>query len=327
MRIIFCGSGEFAVPTLLAVLAAGHEVVKVVTQPARPSGRGGKVHHTPVSEAARQAKLDILECPNINAPDAVEALRTANGDLICVVDFGQMVRAAARGAARLGAFNLHGSLLPELRGAAPVNWAVIRGCSHTGVTTFSLVDKMDAGAMFLQDATDISPEETAEELRRRLADIGAGTVCRTLEMLASGAVRGQVQNESRATLAPRLTKSDGIIDWSADAITIRNLVHGVWPWPGGQAVFISGKNPGVPVAIARVQALGDDHDATGVPREPGVLGVTCGATGKKELTVAAGRGRLRIVEIQPAGKKLMPWQAFVNGHRPQQGDRFARPSS
>ncbi|MFB3894212.1 MAG: methionyl-tRNA formyltransferase [Phycisphaerae bacterium] len=326
MRIVFCGSGSFAAPTLRAIIRAGHDVVKIVTQPPRPSGRGGKVHRTPLDEAARAEdvlKQDpgrICECQNVNSPEAVAAIRDAKPDVICVADFGQFIRQPVRQLAPMGAFNLHGSLLPELRGAAPINWAIIRGYPRTGVTTFSLVDKMDAGAMYLQDSTDIRPDETAEELRARLAEIGAGVVCRTLEMLARGPVTGQAQNESRVTLAPMLKKSDGLIDWSAEAAAIRNLIHGVWPWPGGQAIFRRAGGPDTPVIVARAAVEPDSESprAMGPRAEPGTLDA--------DLLVVTGRGRLRIVEIQPAGKRVMTWKDFVNGHRPKAGDRFVRPS-
>lgn len=312
MRLIFCGSGAFAIASLTAAQRAGHQVLRVITQPPKPSGRGGKVHVTPLADAARAAGLTVTEIQNINAPESVELIRADKPDVIVVADFGQMVRAAVRESAPLGAFNLHGSLLPELRGAAPVAWAIIRGYATTGVTTFSLVDKMDAGPIFLQAATDIRPTETAEELRLRLSEIGADLVCKTIDLLAAGQAHGQAQDESKATLAPRLKKSDAVIDWTADALAVRNRIHGVWPWPAGHAVFVRKDGHAVPVLIARAAA------------ETGDSGLPAG-TLDKDLLVATGRGRLRILEIQPAGKRLMAWRDFVNGQRTGPGDKFVPP--
>ena len=311
MRIVYCGSGSFGVPTLAALKAAGHAVVRVYTQPARPAGRGGKLRVTPIGEVACWAGLDTAECEKINAPQVVEEIRALRPDAIVVVDFGQMIRAGVRDCAPLGAINLHGSLLPALRGAAPVNWAMIRGDREAGVTTFKLVDAMDAGDMYLKASTEIDPRETALELRGRLASIGAKVMIDTLEGLGSGQLQGEHQDNSLATLAPRLTKADGVIQWTASAVEIRNRVHGTWHWPGGQAIF-HGQRQAVPVALARVEAIDDAPTAAA-------------GTVEKDLTIATGLGRIRVVELQPAGKRLMAWQDFVNGHRVVAGDTFTAP--
>jgi methionyl-tRNA formyltransferase len=311
MRVVFCGSGEFAAPSLRALAAGGaHRIVQVVTQPARPAGRGGKLHPTPIAEAARALGLEPIECPDINAADAVAAIRSAAPDVICVADFGQFVRQSARQCARIDTINLHASLLPALRGAAPINWAIIRGLAGTGVTTFSLVDRMDAGPIYLQADTEVRPDETALELRVRLAELGAAVMCRTLDMLESNQAKGIVQDESRVTLAPKLRKSDGRLEWSADAVSLRNCIHGCWPWPGGRALFRRKDGKDFDVIIARAAAPPD-----GASGPPGSVDA--------ELAVRTGSGRLRIVEIQPAGKRVMAWRDFVNGYRVSEGDLFA----
>lgn len=312
MRLIFCGSGAFSIPSLHAVLRDDHLVLRVITQPPRPAGRGGKVQVTPLADAAGLAGLTVTELENINAPESVAMIQADKPDVIVVADFGQLVRAPVREATRLGAFNLHGSLLPELRGAAPVAWSIIRGDKTTGVTTFELVDKMDAGPIYLQASTEILPEETAEELRHRLSELGADLVCKTLDLLESGQAQGHVQDESRKTLAPRLQKSDGLIDWSASAVSIRNRIHGTWPWPAGHAVFVRADGHALPVLMARAAAVEGDS------------GLECG-TLDKDMLVATAKGRLRILEIQPAGKRLMSWRDFVNGQRPAPGDKFIQP--
>jgi len=312
------GSGWFGVPTLAALCEAGHAVVRVYTQPSRPAGRGGHVRGTPAGEAARRLGLDVRECANVNAPEAVAEIRALAADVIVVVDFGQIMRAPVRGAAAHGAINLHGSLLPLLRGAAPVNWAMIQGLSVTGVTTFSLVDAVDAGDVYARAQTEIDPRETAEELKVRLAEIGAGVMVRTLAAVAAG-TRPVPQDHALATSAPRLTKHDGVIDWARSAEEIRGLVHGTWRWPGGQAVF-AGSTHTTSVTLARVECVPPSCPA-------GILPASCLGTVLADGTVVTGDGRLRVLELQPAGKRPMSWKDFVNGHRVAVGDRFCTPTT
>jgi len=317
MRIVFCGSGTLAPPVLRAVTESRHELLYVLTQPPRPAGRGGRsktdrrsVRPTPLALAAEEMGLTAAECPDVNAPDVVASIRDHAPDVICVADFGQMIRKPVRDCARLDAINLHASLLPELRGAAPVRWAIIRGYPKTGVTAFSLVDALDAGPVLARRETEIDPDETAQALKARLADLGAQLVCQTLDALAGGEAERTEQDHGAATLAPLLKKSDGVIDWQADAAAIRNRIHGTWPWPGGQTVFHGAGGRDLAVVIARAAVAGGD--AAG---EPGTV--------DDELCVAAGRGRVRIVELRPAGGRLMDFRDFVNGYRVSPGDGFA----
>jgi methionyl-tRNA formyltransferase len=311
MRLVYLGSGSFSVPSLEAILSTQHEVAGIVTQPARPAGRGGKLRPTEVAQAARRAGHDVIECADINADESVAALRAMQPDVICVADFGQLIRPAVVEVAARGAVNLHASLLPELRGAAPINWALIRGLRKTGVTTFRIVQKMDAGPIYLQAETDILPDETAESLKRRLARIGAELLCRTLDLLADGRAEPEEQDHARATFAPRLKKSDGAIDWSADAEAVCNLVRGTWPWPGAQAVFRRRGGHDVDVTIAAATVAPGEGAG-----EPGTLGA--------DLAVSAGTGRVQIGRLRPAGKRPMEWRDFVNGYRVQPGDRFGQ---
>ena len=311
MRILLCGNGDFGIPSLKAVLSSKHEVAGIVTQPARPAGRGGKLRATAIAQCAADLGLEATQCDDVNSPEAIGLIRPVKPDVIFVVDFGQFVSRTVRELAPLGAFNLHGSLLPDFRGAAPVNWAIIRGHAKTGVTTFSLVDRMDAGPVYAAQETDISPDETADQLRERLAALGAGLVCKTLDMLESGETNPVSQDESRATRASKLRKSDGWVDFSDDVVAVRNLVHGTWPWPGGQARYVSaGQETEQLVTIARAAAVDGQC-------EPGLVNT--------ELLVGTGKGLLRILKIRPAGRRLMHWQDFVNGYRVRPGDKFVRP--
>jgi len=303
MRLVFCGSGGFGVPTLRALAAGGHDVALVVTQPPRPAGRGGRLTPTPLSTVARELHLSVTAVEDVNAAENVAAIAHAAPEVVLVADFGQKIGPEVRAAAPHGAVNLHGSLLPELRGAAPVNWAIIRGFARTGVTVFRIVERMDAGPVFCRKATAISPDETAEELRARLAELGVRAVLETLDALAAGPCQGQEQDESLATRAPRLKKSDGAIDFSADAVTVRNLIHGTWPWPGGQAVYVAPGGKATAVVIARARAA----DVERPHARPGAIG--------EDLTVACGRGSLEILQIKPAGRRLIHWRDFVNGYR------------
>lgn len=310
MRIVFCGSGDFGIPALRALVGGEHEVSLVFTQPPRRAGRGGKLRPTPVSVAAEELHLPVTAAADINADDSAAAIAAPAPEALVVADFGQMIGPAVRDVAPHGAINVHGSLLPELRGAAPVNWAIIRGHEQTGVTVFRIVAAMDAGAVFCQKATPVDPDETADELRARLAELGAAAVMETLAMFAAGRCEGQEQDHSRATPAPRLKKSDGLIDFSAGAVAVRNRIHGTWPWPGGQAVYVCAAGKPVPVVIARAAVAAESGQ-----HAPGEI--------QKDLTVGCGRGRLEIRQIKPAGRRLMDWRDFVNGYRVGPGARFA----
>ncbi len=309
MRVVFCGSGWFAVPSFKAICRGGYELVGLLTQPARKAGRGGKLRHTPIAAAAEEMGVEATPCENINSEESLAMLRAMAPDVIAVVDFGQIIGPQARAASSIDTINLHGSLLPELRGAAPVNWAIIRGYKTTGVTTFSLVGPVDAGAMIASTETEIAPGERADELKARLADMGAELMCKTLDMLASGNAHPVEQDHSQATHAPIMTKSDGVIDWTAPADEIVNLIHGAWPWPGGQAVLKRGDGKEYPMVIARAEV------STGAAMlAPGML--------DEELCVSTGAGWIRILELKPSGKRLMAFKDFANGYRLTAGDSF-----
>ena len=310
MRIVFCGSGDFGIPTLRSLAAGGHEIPLVVTQPPRRAGRGGRLRATPVSLAAEELHLAAIAVEDVNAADAVAAIAQPDAEVMLVADFGQMIGRQVRELTPHGAVNLHGSLLPALRGAAPVNWAIIRGLGETGVTTFRIVAGMDAGPIFCQRATPIRPDETAAELRTRLAELGVEAVRETLSLLARGPCPGREQDDSLVTRAPLLKKSDGRIDFAADAEVVRNLIHGTWPWPAGQAVYVSAEGKSAPVVIARADATAGGPAGA----EPGTV--------DEHLAVRCGRGRLAIRQIKPAGRRLMEWRDFVNGYRAGPGARF-----
>lgn len=312
MRVVFCGSGTFAVHSLRAILAGAHELVGIITQPPRRAGRGAKLRPTPIAEFAIELGLAVNECEDINSDAAVQYLRELAADVMFVAEFGQFIHKPARNASPLGAFNLHASVLPKLRGAAPINWAIIRGYKRTGLTTFAIVGRMDAGPVYATAETDIDPAETSDELRERLAVTGAALVCRTLDMLESGAGKPVEQDESKVTLAPKLTKSDGRIDFTAAAEDIRNLIHGTWRWPGAQAIVKRRQGSDVRVTIARAHV-----EESQLQLAPGTV--------DGEFMVATGQGRLKIDQLKPAGKSLMSLRDFINGYHVTEGDSFETP--
>ncbi|MCK5113605.1 MAG: methionyl-tRNA formyltransferase [Phycisphaerae bacterium] len=317
MQVIFCGSGDFALPSFQAVVAAGYDVTAVVTPPARKAGRGGKLQSTPVAIAAREANLELHETANINSPESVAYLKSRGADAICVIEFGQLVKKPVRDIAKIDAFNLHGSLLPQLRGAGPVNWAIINGLTETGVTSFSLVDKMDAGDVYIKSrAIKIGETMRSDELRATLAQLGAEVVLETLALLESGKAVPEPQDDAKATLAPKLKKSDGFVDFTAPAEQITRLVRGAWNWPGAQADFRRADGKIIPVTIANARTV-EIHSYNGdgcADKTPGSI--------DGDLYIQTGAGRIEILEIKPAGKRLMLWDDFVNGYRVHTGDAF-----
>jgi len=311
MRLLYFGTGEFAIPTLDVLLAGPHEVVRVVTQPDRPRGRGRGVTPTAVKRVALDRGVDVLSVADVNATDVADDLLATGADLAVVVAFGQKIGPKLLDGLPGGMINLHASLLPRHRGAAPINWAVLAGDGVTGVTVFRLTDRMDAGPILCTRSTPVAPGETAAELHDRLAEIGPEAVAEALACFEGNLdPPGEPQDESQATTAGKLTKADGILDLSEAAEALARRVHGLWSWPGAMCRFrtADGRRD-EQVTFARVEVdAADSGDAPGT------------VTG--DLTVATGAGTLKIVELKPAGGKLMPWTAYVNGRHVQPGDRF-----
>ncbi len=313
MKIVLCGSGTFALKILKALLDSPHEVVGVVTPVAHRAGRGRHVRHTPVEDGALEAGLHVLACEDINDEVGHAFLRSCNPDSLCVVEFGQFLKQPTCALATRGAFNLHASILPELRGAGPIQWAILRGDDRTGVTTFELVDKMDAGPILRVETLPICPNERAMELRERLADLACRVVLDTIDDYVAGCANPVEQDHTRATFAPMLKKSDGDLDFTLPAEELLRIIRGTYPWPGAKAKYHCCKEKKViDIAITRARLAEGIADVPPGEIEPG-------------LTIATGRGRLEILELKPAGKREMSWKAFCNGHRVLHGSRFAHP--
>jgi methionyl-tRNA formyltransferase len=302
MRLVYLGTPAFAVPSLQRLVEAGHEVLAVFTQPDRPRGRGQRDAAPPVKEAAVSLGLRVCQPERVRRPESFELLRELAPDAMAIVGYGQIIPQNIIDIAPLGIINVHASLLPKYRGAAPVQWAVANGETRTGVTTMRIDAGLDTGDILLARETEIGPEETAVELGKRLAEMGAALLVETLAGLSSGAIVPCPQDHSRATLAPILKKSDGIIDWSRPAAAIHSRVRGFQPWPAAYTSF-RGQN----LYIWRSHIV--DRPANGSAGAPGSL------ASLKPLTVACGEGFLEIAEVQLEGRRRMPAADFANGQR------------
>ncbi len=308
MRLVFMGTPQAAVPTLRRCLEDGHEVVSVWTQPDRPAGRGNKLAVPPVKEFALHAGLTIHQPAKIRNEEALRLFASHEADAAVVVAYGRILPAGFLSAQRLGCVNVHFSLLPRYRGAAPVNWAIVRGETETGVTTMRIVEELDAGAILLQRATAIGDGETAPELMERLSAVGAELLSETLKRFDE--IEPREQEEEKATFAPVLKREDGLVDWALDAAQIERRVRGFQPWPNAHTTYNSQR-----LVIWRASVAGDGPKTGGA----GEIVVAHG----DELLVSCGEGTLlRLHEVQPEGKRRMSARDFLNGARVRAGERF-----
>jgi methionyl-tRNA formyltransferase len=317
MRLIFMGSGAFALPTLRWLSESEHEVVAVVTQPARGSGRGQRVTRTPVRAVADELGLTAIEPENVNDDEIVEQLRAFGADLALVIAFGQKIRQPLRDALPGGCINLHASLLPKYRGAAPINWAIANGEANSGCTVFQLVDRMDAGPILSMTETPIGSTETAGELHDRLAELGIETVQEALTQFADGKIpTGTPQDDALATPARKLSKDDGNIDFDKPARIVAGHIHGMTPWPGARAKFISREDRWENVTILRAQVV---EDAAAASASPGSV--------LEEGRIATRDAAIEVLEIKPSSGRVMTWRDYANGRQVAPGDRFTSPGS
>lgn len=315
MRLIVMGTGPFAVPMFEAILAAGHDVPVVVTRPTRPTRGRKKPPPNPMREAAEPLGMDIWAPDSINDPEVVQQLGEVGADLMVVCDYGQILSRDTLATTRLGGINLHGSLLPKYRGAAPVQWAIINGDSHSGVTVIHMTPKLDGGPTLVQVDTPIEAHETAETLEVRLSQLGVPAVLEAIELLASWdgkSTLGAIQDSQEVTKAPRLTKQHGAICWSDSALDVINRHRGVQPWPGSFTLWDRGKQP--LRLLVKEMVLAEQHDSG----EPGEVI----AAEDERLIVACGDGCVAFHQIQPAGKRLLTAGEFLRGYQIQPGIRF-----
>ncbi len=309
MRILFMGSGEIGCPTLDALLSSkAHELVGVVSQPDRPKGRALRLTACPAKALADSKKVPLWTPARADDPGFLAELAALQPDVIVLVSYGQMLKRPLLEIPRHGVLNLHPSLLPKYRGAAPIHWAIARGETTTGVTIMLLNEQMDAGDILLQKAEPISPDDTTATLSPRLAKLGARLMLQVLDDLNAGRLSRTPQDDREATFAPRLTRADGCIDWTQPAEVLRNRIRGFFPWPGSFTELPAGSGKHLKILRAAVE------DASG---EPGVL-LDAGGAGP---LIAAGHAALRLLEVQPMNRRPMSGASFLAGARLEPGVR------
>jgi len=296
MRLVYLGTPAFAVPTLERIVEAGHQVLSVLTQPDRPSGRGQQLAQSPVKQAALRLGLPVYQPERVRKPEAVEHLRSLGADAMVVVGYGQIIPQSAIDLAPHGIVNVHASLLPKYRGAGPIQWAIIHGETRTGVTTMRIDAGLDTGDMLLKAETEIGPDENAVELGYRLAAMGADLLVKTLDSL--GTIVPEKQDNAQASYAPMLKKEDGSIDWNWPVEIIHNRVRGLQPWPGAYSMF---RGQRLYIWKTRITC-----------RTPIEAPLGEASLGNTRLGNAA---RLTLVEVQLEGRKRMPAADFANGQR------------
>lgn len=322
MRLVMLGTGPFAVPTLGALVASRHKVLVVVTRP--PQGRTATA--SPLQQASESFDLEVWSPPTVNSSEAQAHLASFSPDLLVVCDYGEILRPETLAIARLGGINLHGSLLPKYRGAAPVQWAILRGEAETGNSVIHMTAGLDAGPLLAQQRTPIDPDEDAAQLEKRLATMGADAVLEVIEALESGSAQPIVQDATQASKAPRLKKEQGAIDWSRPAQEIKNQVRALRPWPRAYTYWHHSDASPVRLNIDRVAVVPVLTSPTAgvdsaISLAPGTV-----LESSSRLLIATFDAALEILELQPAGKRSMPASDFLRGNRVNIGDRFGAES-
>jgi methionyl-tRNA formyltransferase len=292
-------------------------VAAVVTQPAR-AGEGPGAHQGALRSHAAQFRIPILEFENVNTAEARRLLAQHAPDLFVVADYGQILGADTLAVAPRGGLNVHASLLPKYRGAAPIQWAIYHGETETGVTVIQMTPRVDAGPWLARVSTQIGPAETAVELEQRLAELGAELVCRVIADLAAGTAQPIAQDASQATPARRLRKGDGAVDWSRAAAALKNQVRAMEPWPRTYTFWHRPKGESVRLILGKVAVACGQSPLAGAAPVPGTVLLARG----EDLVVAAGAGALAVLAVQPAGKKMLSTAEFLRGYPVAAGDRF-----
>ncbi len=315
IRLLMLGTGDFARPTFERLCDTGLRVVGLITQPDRPEGRKQEIVPAAIRLAAEARGVPVYQPEDVNAPAGIELVRSLGPDLLVTAAYGQILSAELLGVPTLGGINLHGSILPRYRGAAPVARAIEQGETESGVTVIRMSPRVDAGGMIAVARTPIDPDETAGELEARLAAIGAPRIVEAVAAVAAGSAVVQAQKKAKATKAPKLAKDDGRIDWSKPARAVHDLVRAMQPWPTATTLWQSAEAGKAPLRLIVHRTAVRDEPTTA---EPGrVVESEAG-----RLVVAAGRGAVELLEIQIPGKRRMPAAEFLRGHRVYPGDRM-----
>jgi len=302
-RLVFMGTPEFACPTLRKLIERNEEVIAVVTQPDRPKGRGQRLTPPPVKVLAEEHGIPVLQPEKVRMPEFIAAMADLRPDLIIVVAFGQILPQTLLNIPRFGCINVHASLLPRYRGAAPINWCIINGETETGVTTMQMDAGLDTGDMLVKRAIPIDPDEDASSLHDRLAPVGAEALAETLDLLREGRLDPEKQADALSCYAPMLRKEDGIIDWTAPAPAVKNRVRGMSPWPGAYTFL-----DGLTLKLFRVST------GSGTGRPGTVI-----QAGKNRVEVACGSGSVMLEEVQLEGRKRLTAADFLAGFKIEPG--------
>jgi methionyl-tRNA formyltransferase len=320
LRIVFCGTPAFALPTLRHLIAQSEfQIASVVTQPDRPRGRGHEISISPVKQVALDAGIEVYQPESIRSEEAFDHFKRLSPDAVVIIAYGQIVPLPLIGLPRLGWINLHASLLPRYRGAAPINWAIVNGETSTGVTTMRIDSGLDTGPTLLKHEMCIAPNETAPELSARLADAGAALMAETLLRLDKCEIAPMPQDNSQATFAPLLKREDGRIDWSLPARTIYNRIRGLQPWPGAFTSF-RGKTCHIWGRSGSYTMKGTDFS---VPSTGDNYGLGTILTRGSETSIVCGEGTELLLDFaQLEGRKRVTARDFVNGARIVPGERF-----
>lgn len=308
MKVVYMGTPDFAVGALESIIEAGHEVVLVVTQPDKPKGRGKEMQMTPVKQCAIQHDIPVFQPIKIKEKEAVDFLRTFDADIFVVAAFGQILSAEILNMPKYGCVNIHASLLPMYRGAAPIQAVIINKEKETGVTIMQMDEGLDTGDMLMKEIIPIAADETGESLHDKLSELGADMIVKALKEIEAGTIIPEPQGDGETCYASMLKKEMGCIDWQKSADDIEHLVRGLYPWPGTYT-FLKGKM----MKICKV-ALSDASVA-------GMPGEIC-EVNKDSIIVNTGAGALEIKELQPEGKKRMAVHDFLLGNRPEKGTCF-----
>ncbi len=310
MNVVFMGTPDFAVPGLRSLAESKHNVLAVITQTDKPKGRRRQLSAPPVKEAALSLGLQVIQPEDVNDETIVNKLIEINPDVIVVVAFGQMISSKILDLPRYKCINIHASLLPKYRGAAPINWAIINGEEETGITSIVLQKKMDAGEMIVEKSTSIGPDETAGELKDRLSILGAEVLIETLRQIEEGVAEYKPQDEALATFAPKLKKGSGLIDWDQCANDIHNFVRGMAPWPSAYTNLVRNNTKKRFIVI---KAEKEKHSNTGTFKVPGTI-TDISDRGIKVVTGNDCTCCIRINEVKPEGKRSMSAVDFSRGH-------------
>jgi len=314
MRLVMMGTGPFGVPTFRGLYDTHHKVVALVTSPLRAKRGKQPVTIGPLRDIAHEHGTPIFDPQDVNSKESRTRLTEFDPDLLVVCDYGQILSAATLATSQLGGINLHGSLLPKYRGAAPVNWAIYRGEEESGATVIHMTPKVDAGPCIAQARVPIDQEETAIELEARLSEIGFWLVRRAIDSVEAGRLEALPQDPALASKAPRLKKTDGLIDWNRSAAAIKNQVRAMQPWPKTYTYWHRQNGPPLRLIVGPLAVL-EGGKAAGPP------GTVLEAHGDR-LVVAAGDGTVAMRSVQPAGKRLLTVEEFLRGYRVRPGERF-----